>query len=106
MICSRLVGYVDFKERESAPRIQDRDRWGLYEELMEGAKKADAYFPAEDKSMEEMKEWFVKQNGPILAVLLQHNGGDLSAIAEYARDGRRRWRPKHLALIASSKKKY
>jgi len=106
VICSRLVGYVDFKERESAPRIQDRDRWGLYEELMEGAKKADAYFPAEDKSMEEIKEWFVKQNGPILAVLLQHNGGDLSAIAEYARDGRRRWRPKHLALIASSKKKY
>jgi hypothetical protein len=106
VIRSRLVGYVDFRERESAPRIQDRDRWGPYQELMEGADKAEAYLPVDDKSIEEIEEWFVKQNGLLLAVLLQHNGGDLSAIAEYARDGRRRWRPKHLALNASLKKKY
>ena len=104
VIRSRLVGYVDFRERESAPRVQDRDRWGLYQELMEGADKAEAYFPVEEKSIEEIEEWFVKQYGPTLAMLLQHHGGDLSAIAEYASDGRRRWRPKHIALIASAKK--
>ena len=104
VIRSRLVGFVDFRERESAPRIQDRARWGLYEELMEGADKAEAYFPVEEKSIEEIEQWFIKQYAPTLAMLLQHHGGDLSVIAEYARDGRRRLRPKHLALIASSKK--
>jgi len=106
VIRSRLVGFVDFRERESATRIQDRARWGLYEELMEGADKAEAYFPVEEKSIEEIEQWFIKQYAPTLAMLLQHHGGDLSAIAEYASDGRRRWRPKHLALIASAKKKY
>ena len=71
---------------------------------MEGADKAEAYFPVEEKSMEEIEEWFVRQNAPTLAMLLQYRGGDLSAIAEYVRDGRRRLRPKHLALLASSKK--
>lgn len=56
--------------------------------------------------MEEIEQWFVSQNAPTLAMLLQHHGGALSAIAEYARGGRRRFRPKHLALIASAKKKY
>jgi hypothetical protein len=106
VVRSRLVGFVDFRERGSAGHIQDRLRWEPYEELIGGVEKAEAYFPVDDKSIEEIEEWFVKQNGPILAVLLQHNGGDLSAIAEYARDGRRRWRPKHLALNASSNKKY
>ena len=106
VIRRRLVGFVDFRERESAPRIQDRARWGLYEELIEGADRAEGYFPVEEKSMEEIEQWFVRQYAPTLAMLLQHNGGDLSTIAEYARNGRRRWRPKHLALIASAKKKY
>ena len=105
VICSRLVGYVDFKERESAPRIRDRDRWGLYEELMEGAEKADAYFPAEDKSMEEVEDRFLRQNAPTLAMLFLHHGGDLNAIANYVRDGKKRLRPKHFALIASAIRK-
>ena len=101
-----MVGFVDFRERESAPHVQDRVRWQLYEELIEGAEKAEAYFPVEEKSIEEIEQWFIKQYAPTLAMLLQHHGGDLSAIAEYARGGRRRLRPKHLALIASAKKKY
>ena len=104
VVRSRLVGFVDFRELESAPRIQDRVRWGLYEELMEGADKAEAYFPVEEKSIEEIEQWFIKQYAPTLAMLLQHRGGDLSAIEEYVNDGRRRWRPKHRALLASSKK--
>ena len=73
---------------------------------MEGAKKADAYFPAEDKSMEEVEDWFLRQNAPTLAMLFLYHGGDLSVIAAYARNGMGRLRPKQLALIASSKKKY
>jgi hypothetical protein len=106
VIRSRLVGFVDFREQESAPRIKDRDRWGPYEDLMEGAKKADPYLPAEDKSMEEVEDCFVRQHATTLAMLLLHHGGDLSVIAAYARNGMGRLRPKHLALIASSKKKH
>ena len=73
---------------------------------MEGAEKAEAYFPAEDKSIEEIEERFVKQYAPTLAMLFLHHGSDLSVIAAYARIGMGRLRPKHLALIASSKKKY
>ena len=71
---------------------------------MEGADKAEAYFPVEEKSIEEIEQWFIKQYAPTLAMLLQHHGGDLSAIAAYARNGMGRLRPKHLALIASAKK--
>jgi hypothetical protein len=66
VIWSRLVGFVDFRERGSAGHIQDRVRWGPYEELMEGADKAEAYFPVEEKSIEEIEEWFVKQYAPML----------------------------------------
>ena len=106
VIRSRIIGFVDFRELESAPRIQDRDRWELYEELMEGADKAQAYLPVDDKSIEEIEEWFVKYYGPILAMLLLYHGGDLSVIAGYARNGMGRLSPKQIALIESSKKKY
>jgi hypothetical protein len=33
VIRRRLVGFVDFRERESAPRIQDRARWGYTRNL-------------------------------------------------------------------------
>ena len=104
VVRTRLVGFVDIRLRESAQEVEDRLRWGPYEELMEGAKRAEAYFPVVEKSIEETEEWFRVHQGPTLAMLLQYHGGDLSALAEYARDGRRRWRPKHLALIANSKK--
>ena len=73
---------------------------------MAGATRADAYLPVEEKSIEEIEVQFVRQYGPTLAMLFQHRGGDLSAIAEYVCDGKRRWRSKHLALIASAIKKY
>ena len=106
VVRSRLVGFVDIRLRESAQEVEDRLRWEPYEELIEGAKRAQAYFPVAEKSIEETEEWFRVHQGPTLAMLLQHHGGDLGVIEEYARDGRSRWRPKHLALIASAKKKY
>ena len=105
VVRSRLVGFVDFRERGSAGHVQDRLRWEPYEELIKGAEKADAYFPVEEKSIEETEEWFRRYMGPTLAMLSEYRGGDLEAISDYANDGRKRLKPKHIALIASAKKK-
>ena len=104
IIRQRLLSVIDIRLHNSAVEVEDRVRWEPYERLMQGAIKAAAYFPVQERSIEEIEEWFVKQYAPTLAMLLQLHGGDLSAIAEYARGGIRRLRPKHLALLASSKK--
>lgn len=57
VIRRRLVGFVDFRERESAPRLQDRARWGLYEELIEGADRA------EGTSLLKRKAWRKSSSG-------------------------------------------
>ena len=58
-----------------------------------------------EKSIEEKEEWFGRYKGPTLAMLSEYRGGDLEAISDYTNDGRKRLKPKHLALIASAKKK-
>ena len=93
VVRSRLVGFVDFRERGSAGHIQDRLRWEPYEELIECAEKADAYFPVVEKSIEEKEEWFGRYKGPTLAMLSEYRGGDLEAISDYANDGRKRLKP-------------
>jgi hypothetical protein len=106
IIRRRLLSVIDIRLHNSAVEVEDRVRWEPYELLMQGAIKAAAYFPVQERSIEEIEEWFVRQNAPTLAMLLAHHGGDLGAIEGYASDGRKRLRPKHLALIASAKKKY
>ena len=105
VVRNRLVGFVDFRLRESAEEVEDRLRWEPYEQLMVGATRAQAYFPVEEKSIEEKEEWFRRQMGPTLAMLIEYRGGDLEAISDYANDGRKRLKPRHIALIASANKK-
>ena len=105
VVRSRLLSLIDIRIFGSAVEVEDRLRWEPYEELIQGAEKADAYFPVEEKSIEEKEEWFVRQNAPTLAMLDQHHGGDLNAIAKYVCDGRKRLKPKHLALIARANRK-
>jgi len=105
VVRSRLLSLIDIKIYESAVEIGDRLRWEPFEELMQGAEKAPVYFPVEPKTMEEFEDYFRKSQASSMAMILEHHGGDLGTIIDIAKDGRRRWRPKHLALIANSKKK-
>ena len=95
----RLVSLIDIKVYESAVEIKDRIRWEPFEELMQGARKAPVYFPVEPKTVEELEEYFRVHQGPSLAILLEHHGGDLNALIEIAKDGKRRWKPKHKKML-------
>ena len=70
---------------------------------MQGAEKAPVYFPVEPKTMEEFEDYFRKAHGPSLAILLEHHGGDLSTVIDIAKDGKRRWKPKHKKMLERGK---
>jgi hypothetical protein len=99
---SRLVSLIDIKVYESAVEIEDRTRWEPFEILMQGAAKAPVYFPAEPKTMEEFEDYFRKSQASSLAVILEHHGGDLGAIIDIAKDGKRRFKPKHKKMLERS----
>ena len=99
-----LVGLIDFRVHDSAVEVEDRTRWAPYEQLMQGASKAAAYFPVKPKTIEEFEEYWRVHQGPSIAIILEHHGGDLGAIIEIAKDGKRRWRSKHKALLGRSKR--
>jgi len=102
VVRSRLVSLIDIKIYESAVEIEDRLRWEPFEELMQGAEKAPVYFPIEPKTMEEFEDYFRKSQASSLAMVLDHHGGDLGAIIEIAKDGKRRWKPKHKKMLERS----
>jgi len=102
VIRSRLVSLIDIKVYESAVEIEDRIRWEPFEVLMQAAEKAPVYFPVEPKTMEEFEDHFRMSQGPSLAVLVEHHGGDLGAIIDIAKDGKRRWKSKHTKMLERS----
>ena len=98
VIPSRLVGFIDFKDHESAAHVDDRTRCQWFEELMDGARKGAAYDPVPPKDRQETVDYWERQHKRTLALWFHHYGGDLGKLAELAKEGREDWKPRHHSL--------
>jgi hypothetical protein len=50
----------------------------------------------------DLEDHFRKSQASSLAVILEHHGGDLGAIIDIAKDGKRRFKPKHKKMLERS----
>jgi len=99
-ITRRLVAFVDFKDAASSSHVELRDRLPWYERLVRGAVKASAYLPKLPKTVDQLIDWFDRQIGTTLAVAMRYWEGDLAPLWRIAKEGEKRFKPKHLAMLA------
>lgn len=97
---SRLVGFVDFRDRASHSEVEKRKRLPWFQELVGLVRKASAYLAEEPRTVEQVISWLDRAIGPCLAVAMEYWQGNLGPFSEILQDGRRRWKPRHKAMLA------
>jgi len=101
IIAARLVSFVDFRDPVKA-EVEDRDRLPWFAALVAGAKKAEVYAAKAAKTLVEVQDWFKRALGPTLAVIMAGWGGDLGRLDDVLKDGKRRWKPRHHAMLVEA----
>jgi hypothetical protein len=99
-------GYIEFKEPNGGD--SNRRRWpvaGWWLRFLEGAEKARLTVrEAVKRTVDHVREWIAKQVAPSLAVVVEYMGEPdaLHWLGAEARDGRRRWKGRHKAILRAS----
>jgi len=101
IIAARLVSFVDFRDLVKV-EVEDRDRLPWFAALVAGAEKAMVYLPKAAQTLAEVQDWFKRALGPTLAVIMAGWGGDLGRLDDVLKDGKRRWKPRHKAMLAEA----
>ena len=99
VMASRLVGFVDFRDADSHSEVEKRGRLPWFQELVGLASKASAYLPKALRTAEQVVEWLDRSIGPMLAVSMSFWKGDIGPLAEIIERGKRRWKPRHKAMV-------
>ncbi len=103
VVAGILRGHLEFK----VPEVGDsnRRRWKCaewWEAVLHGAAKARLVARVVKRTLEDIKRWLERQVAPSLALVLMEQGGALDWVHELVRNGRSRWRPRHLAMLGVS----
>ena len=100
VITQALVSFVDFRDEASHSEVEKRDRCSWFELLVGAVKRANVYAARDPGTIHDRIAWLKQQIAPTLALVTYFWGGDVSSdYAEMLKEGRRRWKPKHLALL-------
>lgn len=97
-----LYGLLDFKAAGSAAQKCRWDTCEWWAQFVGHVSKLRLALQAVARTLDEVRQWVVRQVGPSLAMLLQAAGGEVQQLLSVCASGRARWRPRHLALIASA----
>jgi hypothetical protein len=95
---SQLARFVDFREPDSSERAARRERMPWCDAIVGDVTKAPPYMPRPVYSAEKSMAHFERNQAPVLAALMQNQGGDTAWFYRGIREGRR-WKQKH-AIIA------
>jgi hypothetical protein len=99
VFASRLVQFVDFRDRCDETRVAACERSGWFQSLVGQAKKALAYPPKAARTVAQVDAAFRRQWAPMVAVLVEVSGGSWDFFHDVIAEGRRRWRGRHLVLV-------
>lgn len=99
VMAGRLVGFVDFRDFESHSEVEKRQRLPWFQELVGMIRKASAYLPKIARTAEEVVAWLDRAIGPMLAVGMAYWKGDMGQLSEIINRGKRRWKPRHKAMV-------
>jgi phage replication initiation protein len=98
-----LRSYLEFREYrlESNPSMAPVASW--WETLLDCPKLIVRAVEVVRASVDRLHRWIERQVAPALAVLVDREGGDVfGALAEYAVDGRSRWKDRHKMMSIAS----
>jgi len=99
VMSSRLVGFVDFRDVDSHSEVEKRERLVWFQLLIGLVRKASAYLPKEVRTAEQVVDWLDRSIGPSLAVGMAFWKGDTGRLFEMIERGKRRWKPRHKAMV-------
>jgi phage replication initiation protein len=95
---SRLVQFIDFRDRSANGLVNRCPRVGWFEAIVGNAEKAAVYEARPVVSAEKAEQWLYRQVAPTLSAMSARYGGDLRYVERLLKDGRTRWRVKHRLL--------
>jgi len=99
VMAARLVGFADFRDFDSHSEVEKRQRLAWFQKLVGMTSKASAYLPKIPRTAEEVVEWLDRAVGPMLAVGMAFWNGDTGRLFEIIERGKRRWKPRHKAMV-------
>jgi hypothetical protein len=106
VIHTRLVSFVDFRDanfaKNTVAKVRDRPRLDWYSRLVASALKAPSYPPTAPRTAEDVVAWLDNQVGTSLAVAYKYWGDDISPLYPIIDAGAKRFKPKHLAILAGA----
>ena len=106
LMVSRLIAFVDFRDSTKAMNstavTRDRPRLRWFTALVGMISKGMAYPPVLPRTVQQLLGWIDQSVGVALAVGFRFWEGDLTELREIVRRGEDRFRPKHLAMLASA----
>lgn len=98
-IAGVILGYIDFKQPSEDT---NKSRWrtaSWWSAFLGGVAKLRLAVQPEARTIEQVEGWVRRQVAPSLALLARFYGDSVWGLAEIVRDGERRLRPRHLALL-------
>lgn len=93
----RLVAVADF--RVAGSETEERERVGWFQRLVGLAEKLGAYGPVPPRTLEQIRNWLVRQCAPSVATVITAFGGDTEFLFELVREGVARMGPRHRLLL-------
>ena len=102
VVASRLRTFVDFRDVNSSSKIELRVQLAWYAELIGNARKASAYLAKLPRTVGAVIAWIDHQVGTSLAMAFRVWRGDIAPLVDILKEGERRLKPKHLAMLARS----
>lgn len=98
-----MLSYLSFLE---PTEDSNKSRWPVavwWREFLQTVEKVAGLFTsATARTVDDVIGWLRSQVGPSLAILLEVNGGDLGDVTWLANEGRKRWKSRHRAILATA----
>jgi len=92
--------FIEFKDPSHITSDRTRQRpadWWV--DLLNASKHVVRVERNQDTSLTKAYGWLRRQGAPVIATLIEHEGGDLSWIAELAKEGKARWKERHRKML-------
>lgn len=101
IVAGVLKNYIRFVD----PSYADKNKWrwktsNFWAKFIAGAEKLKLTMGQKKRTLDDVLAWINKTVSPSLALLVMASEGDLSIIERMVTEGRKRIKPKHLAMLA------
>ena len=102
-IRSIIMSYLCFREPSQTDSTKSRwDVAGWWSDFLGTLERVSGFFSSEaERTLDQVQRWFETNMAPTLALAFEAWRGDLDQVLEVIVEGRKRWKPRHKAMLAA-----